>query len=143
MYSIIKPLHAYFAWIVLALLLFVVIRALFAVISKKNLQASKIEVYAFVSTHIQLLFGLIIYFVSPNGIKNMSSETMKDSFGRMLVVEHPLTNILAIALITIGYLKLKKMGAGGNRARTMLIYYGIGLLLLLSRIPWTQWLNPS
>ncbi|MBK8670338.1 MAG: hypothetical protein IPN89_13165 [Saprospiraceae bacterium] len=86
--------------------------------------------------------GIILYFTSPLGMSNLSGETMKDSLGRLLAVEHPLVNIIGIALITIGYLKSKKQSAasGSYAARPVLIYFGLGLLLILSRIPWHLWL---
>ncbi len=143
MYSAIKTLHSSVAWLALALILVAVITAIISVSGKKTLSSAnfKVTFFAFVVSHIQLLLGLILYFVSPHGFHNLSGATMKDPAARLLALEHPLINIIAIGLITIGYIKAKKALAIGNAGNTVLIYYTIALVLLFSRIPWNLWLN--
>jgi hypothetical protein len=48
--------------------------------------------------------------------------------------------ILAIALITIGWSKHKKRTADIAKFKTFVVFYGLALLLILSRIPWNNWL---
>ena len=45
--------------------------------------------------HIQLLVGIVLYFLSPLGFSNLSGEAMGDSMSRLYALEHPLINILA------------------------------------------------
>lgn len=142
MYSIIHPLHSYLAWI---LLMALVLTLVFATMGKfkpvnQAVMAFRTAKTAFIFAHIQLLLGLILYFVSPLGFSNLSGATMADSAGRLVAVEHPLTNLIAVVLITLGYIKLKK-SSGFDGTKTVLIYYGVGLLLLLSRIPYHNWLT--
>ncbi|MBL0025258.1 MAG: hypothetical protein IPO98_09735 [Saprospiraceae bacterium] len=66
---------------------------------------------------------------------------MKDSSARLVALEHPLINIIAIILLTIGYIKAKKALDNGNAGKTVLLFYSISLVLLLSRIHWSLWLN--
>jgi hypothetical protein len=94
-----------------------------------------------IATHIQLLLGLVLYVISPYGIKNLSGATMKDSFARLLALEHPIMMILAIVLITIGYFKAKKAVGTYNAYNAVMIYYSIALILMLSRIPWQVWMK--
>jgi hypothetical protein len=137
MYSAILSVHSYFAWVALALIILSVVAALLSGnVFKENYR--KIALFGLISAHIQLVFGLILYFVSPFGFSNLSGESMKDSFTRLLSVEHPLTNIVAIILITIGYSQSKKLEDGSKK---IIIFYGAGLLLLLSRVPWSTWLG--
>lgn len=143
MYSFLKSFHSYFAWAVLALILWVVILSVYHTWVKK--EAFKVQHYkwvllAMVSAHIQLLLGLILYFVSPLGFTNLSGQTMKDSFQRLLAVEHPLTNIIAIVLITLGFSLYKRSRETLSGTNKVAIYMGFGLILLLSRIPWSTWL---
>lgn len=142
MYSIVKTTHSYVAWAVLILLVITVIYAALTFFGNKSWKVSefKLAFFAFVSCHIQLLLGLVLYFTSPFGMSNLSGETMKDSFSRLLAVEHPFVNILGIVMITMGYIKAKKLLDTVNAPKTIFIYYGIGLLLFLSRIPWSNWL---
>jgi len=137
MYSAILSVHSYFAWIALGL---VILSIVAAILSKEAFQHNyrKIALYGLIAAHVQLLVGLTLYFVSPYGFSNLSGESMKDSFTRLLAVEHPFTNIIAIILITIGYSQAKRLDDGSKK---ILLYYGIGLVLLLSRIPWSTWLG--
>lgn len=143
MYNIIKSAHSYFAYVAFIAIVIALIIAVLSVIKSKPLTTSnlKTSMFAMIACHIQLLFGLYLYIVSPYGLKNLSGDTMKDSFARLLAVEHPFINIIAIVLITIGFNKAKKAMASGTSNKKILIYYGLGLVLLLSRVPWTQWLN--
>ena len=142
MYSIVKTTHSYVAWAVLILLVITVIYAALTLFGNKSWKVSefKLAFFTFVSCHIQLLLGLVLYFTSPFGMSNLSGETMKDSFSRLLAVEHPFVNILGIVMITMGYIKAKKLLDTVSAPKTIFIYYGIGLLLFLSRIPWSNWL---
>jgi hypothetical protein len=54
-------------------------------------------------------------------------------------LEHPLTNIIAIALITIGWTKHKKATTGEAKFKSIAIFFGLGLVLILIRIPWSLW----
>ena len=65
---------------------------------------------------------------------------MEDSQKRLFLVEHPFTNILAIVLITMGWSLHKRQSDPGKKFLRIAIFYGLGLLLLLSRIPWESWL---
>ena len=95
---------------------------------------------ALIVVHIQLVIGLILYFTSTKGIQALSAETMKVSESRLYALEHPLMMIIGIALITIGYMKSKKQSSDAGKYRMIWIYYLIGLVLILLRIPWTDWL---
>jgi hypothetical protein len=65
---------------------------------------------------------------------------MKDAAIRLTSLEHPLINIIAIALITIGWSRHKKATTSEAKFKAITLFYGIGLLLILSRIPWYLWL---
>jgi hypothetical protein len=57
---------------------------------------------------------------------------MKDAATRFWAVEHISSMLIAIVLITIGHISLKK---GGKPSLTA-TFYLIALLLILSAIPW-------
>lgn len=107
--------------------------------SKKEFTAKdrKIALFGLVATHIQLVVGLILYFVSPLGKAALGE--MKDAAIRLTSLEHPLINIIAIVFITIGWSKHKKATTSTGKFRSIAVPYVIGLLLILSRIPWKLW----
>lgn len=143
MYSFIKIAHSYFAYIAFGAIIIALIIALLKLLNNKPYSGSNLKtaMFGMIATHIQLLLGLVLYFVSPYGIKNLSGDAMKDAFSRLLAVEHPFINIIAIIIITIGFNKAKKAMTSGTSHKKVLIFYSIGLILLLSRVPCAQWLG--
>lgn len=99
----------------------------------------KIALIGLISAHLQLVVGLILYFTSNRGFANLSGETMGDSVSRLYTVEHPIAMILSIVLITFGYSKSKKIADSKQANKTVLIFYILGLILALSRIPYATW----
>jgi hypothetical protein len=88
------------------------------------------------------LVGLILYFVSPIGFSLLSGGgAMVDATARLTALEHPAINILAILLISIGFIRAKKLESSKAKFRSIYMMYAVGLLLILSRIPWASWLG--
>jgi len=141
--STIKTLHSYWAYLVILILFAAVINALIGLLGKKEYGAKdfRVSLFTLIVSHIQLLIGLILYFVSPmfDFWNSMGSEVMKTASVRLYLVEHPLINIIAIVLITIGYSKHKKKLTSASKFKTIFIFYALALICLLSRIPWDVW----
>ena len=138
MYEIVKNLHSWWAYLALAILVVAFVNALMGHVSKRNFTNKdlRISLFALIFSHIQLLLGLVLYFVSPVGFSQLGE--MKEASIRLTSLEHPLINILALVLITIGWSKHKKV-EGNFKFRKIFFFYGAGLLLILSRIPWSMW----
>jgi len=145
MYNVIKNLHSYWAYLVMFVLIIAVVNALIKTFGDKEYTAKdfRISLFTLIVSHLQLLIGLVLYFVSPRFDlwSELGGEVMKNSLARLYLVEHPLVNIIAVALITIGYSKHKKKLTSQFKLKTIAIYYSIALVLLLSRIPWSDWLS--
>lgn len=146
MYNTILNLHSYWAFIVLIVLIIATVNALIKSSGNKEYGPKdfRLALFTLIMSHIQLLIGLILYVVSPR--LAMFSElgmggVMKDAVNRLYLVEHPFVNIIAIALITIGYSKHKKKLTSKSKFKMIAIFYTLGLILLLSRIPWSMWLG--
>ena len=139
MYDFIQKFHSGWAYLALLLLVFAVVNSFMGMSSKKEFTAKdrKIALFGLIGAHIQLLVGLILYFVSPLGHALLGE--MKDAAVRLTSLEHPLINIIAIVLITIGWSKHKKGETGTAKFKSIAIFFGLGLLLILSRIPWKLW----
>lgn len=145
MYTILKDLHSYWAYLVVLMAIIASINALIKYFGKKEYEAKdfRIALFTLIVTHIQLLIGLILYFISPNGFSNVANNGVGglSKFARLLAVEHPFVGILAVVFITIGYSKHKKKLTSAGKLKPLAIFYTIGLVLILSRIPWQQWFN--
>lgn len=139
MYEFIQKLHSGWAYLALLLLIVAVVNSLIGLFTKKEFTEKdrKISLFGLAAIHTQLLIGLIIYFVSDLGFSSLGQ--MKDAVLRLTSLEHPLLNIIGITLITIGWMKNKKLTTSESKFKTFSIYYGLGLILILSRIPWNLW----
>lgn len=146
MYETIQTLHSYLAYIVLAVLFLAVANAILGLVGNKMFTPQKdlrLSLFTLILSHIQLVIGLVLFFISANGLQAIQTLGMGglNAPSRLLAVEHPFVNILAIILITIGWSRHKKFMEGKKKFKTIAIFYGLGLILILSRIPWDQWFN--
>ncbi len=146
MYRAIYYLHSYWAYMVILVVFLATINALIGAFTKKPYGAKdfRISLFALICTHLQLLIGLILFFVSPKIVwfsENVDMGLiMKNSTMRMYNVEHPLLMIIAIALITIGYSKHKKKLSSAPKFKTLAIFYTLAFAAILAMIPWSIWI---
>jgi hypothetical protein len=144
MYTGLQHLHSGVAYLAILALILVIFWMLIGSLGGREFTEKdrKIGMIGFILSHTQLLIGLILYFVSPLGFSLLTSGTaMSDSTARLTALEHPLINIIAIVLISVGYIRAKKMTVSRARFRSIYMMYAIGLVLILSRIPWASWLG--
>ena len=139
MYDFIQKFHSGWAYLALLILLVVVINSWIGMTSKKDFTPKdrKIAMFGLIATHIQLLVGLILWFVSPLG--KAAFGNMSDAATRLTSLEHPLINIIAIVLITIGWSRHKKAASNETKFKSIALFYSLGLALILIRIPWYLW----
>ena len=139
-----KTVHSYWAFFVLFILVAAIVNAFIGRYMGKEFGVKdlRISLFGLIFSHIQLLIGLILYFVSPwfDQWAAIGMGVMKDAQARLYLVEHPITNILAIVLITIGWSMHKRQSESSKKFLRIILFYSLGLLLLLSRIPWSTWL---
>lgn len=141
MYPTILVLHNLLRWGVLLFGLYAITKSILGLMHKREFtnQANLSHVLFVAFCHTQLFLGLVLYFISPNvdaALANGFGAAMKDSYSRLLAVEHISINVIAIALIQVGRTLSKKATDAAVKYKKPLIYFSIGLLLILSRIPW-------
>ena len=141
-----KMIHSYWAYIVLIVLIAAVINAFIGLNSKKEFTAKdlRISLFALIASHIQLIIGFIAFYTSTfyDTMKNVGmGDVMKNSELRKVLVEHPVMIIIAITLITIGFSKHKKKETDQSKFKTIALFYGIALLIILGMIPWSLWFS--
>lgn len=134
-------IHSWWAYLVLIFLILATINAITGLRSKRDFEDKdlRISLFTLIVTHIQVLIGLGWYFMSP-WYKSLKASGINES-NRLLAVEHPIIMLLAVVLITIGWSKHKKKESDAAKFKTIAIFYGIALILVLSRIPWNTWFN--
>lgn len=141
MYTAIQTAHSFLAYIVLALLFLASVNAITGMLNKRLFKDRdlRLSLFALIVTHLQLLVGFVLYFISPKGIDAFGQ--MSNSALRLTSLEHPLINIIAVVLITIGWSKHKKEESNNGKFKKIALFYSIGLILILSRLPWASWMS--
>ena len=144
MYIGLKHLHSFLPYLLLTVLLFAFVKSVIAYRGQHPHTDGhrKNGLILLILAHTQFLIGGILYFISPmstGGLNNLGAA-MKDSTLRLYTLEHPLMMILAIVLITMAYSKSKKDISSHLKHKIKCIYFGLALVLILSKIPWSAWL---
>jgi len=142
MYEFVLKAHSGWAYVALIILVIAVINSYIGLSAKNPFTPKdrRISMFALLSVHIQFVLGLALYFTSPNGLQKIQAVGMggMQPIDRLLALEHPLVNLIAIILITVGW-SMHKRRADERKFKTIAIFYTLGLALLLSRIPWSLW----
>lgn len=141
-----KTVHSILAAFVLIAIAMVVFNAVMSLKREEKFKNGdrKLGLIALILTHTQLLVALVTYYVSDwyKALKAVGmGKAMKDAELRLMSVEHPLMMIVAIALLTVGWSRHKKLTEDKAKFKSFAIFYGLALVIILSRIPWGQWFN--
>ncbi len=143
MYSALQSIHSFLPYLLIAALVSGILINIAKRFGGRSFKKGDkiLAVVGLALTHLQLLVGLALYAVSPriNAAFN-SGELMSNANHRLYAIEHPLAMIVAVVLVTIGYSKAKRKENDAAKFQTLAIFYGIALVVLLSRIPWSEWL---
>lgn len=126
-------LHGGLRYIVLALLLWAIISNLLRKNQPFGAADRKLAMFAMVSTHIQLVLGILLWVLLGH-VNNLAM--MDNAVLRFKALEHPVAMLLGIILITAGYSTAKRMSHDAAKRKRIALFYALGLLVILSRIPW-------
>ncbi len=133
-YPLLKS-HSGLRWVFLIVLLLSLVYLYQAAFSNKNsdkaLRFSKITV---ILSHIQLLLGFVLYFISPKVV--FAAESMKHTLTRFYLLEHISIMVFGIAIMTGFYLKAKKSPTNSTVFKKLFYAFIIGFIFMLIAIPW-------
>jgi uncharacterized membrane protein len=134
MYSFFKNFHSGFRYIVFILVLIAILQSIAGWLGKKPYTDAnrKMNLFAMISAHIQLLIGLILYFISP--LVQFAGTTMKNAELRYWTVEHITGMVIALVLITIGHSRSKKATAPEAKHRNIAIFYTLAFIVIVAVI---------
>ena len=130
-YEILKSAHSGWRYIVLVLLVLAVINALTGWMGNKSYTEGnrKLNLITLISAHLQFVFGLVLYFLSP-----LTKGPMGDAMYRYWKVEHVSMMLIAVVLITIGNAKSKKGLTGTAKHKSVTIFFGLALVIIVAAI---------
>ncbi len=141
MYNFIQIFHSHNRNLIFLIASLALISSIIAMLSKKEWNKfNKISSLLFlIIMDIQFALGLALYFIfSPFGLKaflNPDVNVMQNGDIRKIAVEHFILMLAALIVTHIGYKKIK---TSINKHKTLIIYYGIALVLILAGIPWNK-----
>ncbi|MCC5917755.1 MAG: hypothetical protein JJU02_10580 [Cryomorphaceae bacterium] len=144
MYTGFKHLHSTLAYVVLILLIIAITKYVIGLRSKKPFGPGdrKFGSIVVAASHLQLLVGLALYaFLSPltkSAFQDFGSA-MSDPSLRLIAVEHITVNILGVIAVTIGSSRAKRAQGDVLKYKNILLFFSIGLVLFLTRIPYKMW----
>lgn len=135
-YPILVHIHSGLRWLVLLFIIAAIVNAGLKLTRKSssNCNDCAFNRLVLIFMHLQLVLGLVLYFISPKVVFDATS--MKDSLLRFFLVEHIGLMIIAVILITIGYVKSDRAVDELKKQKQVLVYFSIALLLILVSIPW-------
>lgn len=148
MYSTILAIHNIMRWVILLLGVWALVSAYSALaLSRSWTESDRRSGSLFtISMDIQLLLGLLLYFVfSPTTRLALSNfgAAMSDDVQRFYAVEHLMMMILGLVFAHIGTARIKRSSEGSSKFRTAAIWYTLALIAILLRIPWDRAFFPD
>jgi bacteriorhodopsin len=93
----------------------------------------KIAILFLVLLYIQLVLGILLYFVlghSPKGAESIEAAMEQTSF-RYWALEHFIIMIFALFLSQIGWVFIRKSKLDSNKHKNTVFYFGISILLII------------
>jgi len=137
--SILLMAHNILRWAVLLFGLYTITKSARGLMNKQDYTPNhNMAATLFVaSVHLQILLGILLY-VGRELAANLPKigEIMGNTTLRFWTVEHAVGMILAAVIIQIGRTKSKKATETAKKHKTALIFFTIGLLIILAMIPW-------
>lgn len=135
MYQILKSAHSGWRYLVLILLVLAIIQALAGWLGKKPYTEGnrKINLFTLIFVHTQILIGLVLYFLSP----------LVEAGVRYWKMEHIGMMIFAAILVTIGNARSKKGDDAAVKHRSVALYFGLALIIIVASIIQMTMVDPS
>lgn len=140
-YPFILFLHGLTRWVVVLGGLWLILAAFSSLNRTSSADVSPVRVPWRVymgGLHLQLLLGIILFFVSPLAQAALADmgAAMRVRPMRFFTVEHTTMMIVALAIAQVGSIRARKAHDAARAARVSLTFGGLSLLLILAAIPW-------
>ena len=139
MYTTVLAIHSWVRWIALIAVVGTALAALRGKVAGSNSLADRWGMVAMMALDIQLLLGILLYFVaSPNmqAILENFGGAMKDPGLRFWAVEHTASMFAAIALAHVGRVLARKAATPAAKRTRLLICFGLAAVLIIIGMPW-------
>jgi hypothetical protein len=148
MYGFTLAVHNILRWIILILGIAAVVRAYWGWFVERDWTPTdrKIGSYFTISLDVQLLIGLLLYFVLSPIVSNNLGNFMAlfaDRFFRFFAFEHLLLMIIAVVLAHVGAVTSRRAVQTTFKHRRAAIWFTLSLIAILLGMPWFRPLLPG
>ena len=139
-YRILLGIHSWNRWIILVLGLILLVTAWKKWIERSDdaTQTKKLSIWFIISVDVQLLLGIVLFFVSPviaTFLQNIGAS-MGESAIRFWAVEHTTMMLIATVIAHVARVKVKKAADPAASNKLGAIWFSIAYVLILLTIPW-------
>lgn len=128
-------LHSLLRWFALLCIIISIFTSLRGMTQNRifGKEANRWSLLTLIMFHLQLLIGLVLYFAQGwyTQVGNMS-----DKIVRFFAVEHMAGMVIAIALVTIGRVSIKKVPSYKAKHKRIFWFFLIALIITIASIPW-------
>jgi hypothetical protein len=143
MFPFVLTLHSLLRWVVLLAGIAAVILALRGWFGRRPWRPldNRVSLIYMVGMDIQVLLGFLLYFVlSPITTEALADfgAAMGDAELRFWLLEHLFWMVLALVLIHVGRVLIRKAPTDLARHKRASIFFGLALLAILLAIPWMR-----
>jgi hypothetical protein len=139
MYTTLLLLHSWIRWIALIAVVGATLAVVRGKVQGNSSLADRWGLAAVTALDIQLLIGLILYFVvSPNmqAIRADFGGAMKDPQARFWAVEHITAMLVALVLVHLGRVLARKAQTPAAKRTRLLVCFGVATVAMFLGTPW-------
>jgi hypothetical protein len=130
--------HSLLRYFILIALVVVIVNSLMGMMNRKpfGLWDNKFSLYLLIFTHMQLVVGVILYFMnlSQNRLVQFNESTMKNAGLRYWTVEHLFGMLVAVVVITLARTSAKRMADDTAKHKRLFIFNLIALAIIVITI---------
>lgn len=136
LYALLLKSHSGWRYVVMLTLVIAILSSFAGWFGRKDFSSGnkKINLFALIAAHLQFVFGLVLYFFSPFVKANDMAVAMKDDSLRYWTVEHITAMLIAVALVTIGHSKSKRLSDSVAKHKTVAIFYTLAFAIIIITI---------
>lgn len=148
MYAFFLAFHNIVRWVTLILAIVATVTAFMGWFGARKWSERDRKIGSFfgISMDIQLLLGLILYFVYSPLTRTALSDfgaAMQVADVRFFAIEHAFFMILAVVFAHLGSILPRRVTESKAKFQRAAIFFGLALLLILLGIPWARPLFPG
>ena len=139
MYTTVLTIHSWIRWIALVAGVGATMAAMRGKVEGATSLADRWGLAAMMALDIQMLLGLLLYFVlSPNmkAILDNFGGAMKDPAARFWAVEHTSAMVAAVVLAHVGRVLARKAATPAAKRTRLLICFGLATVVMILGMPW-------